>query len=901
MRKLWPLCTASILFAFPLAVFASTGTSDAQAGIAMTHRMMMLMIQLGVLLIAARIGNMLFEKAKLPGVLGELTAGILFGPYLLGSISIPGLPQGLFPIYMEQFPVSPELYGICTLASIILLFTIGLETNLKLFLRYSGPGTVVGIGGVLISYLAGALTGVWLLPMIAPGNYTIFSPACIFLGVMSTATSVGITARTLSEKRKLDTPEGVTILAGAVIDDVLGIILLAIGLGIISARSDGGEVNWTAIGIIAIKAIGIWLGATAIGLLASRRISALLKHFHERSAIAIMAFGLALILAGLFEEARLAMIIGAYVMGLALSRTDISQVVQDYLHPVYKLLVPLFFAIMGMLVDLSTLTSPNVLAFGLIYTLIAIVAKVMGCGLPAMLFKFNLRGAARIGTGMLPRGEVALIIAGIGLAAGVLSPEIFGVGVLMTLLTTIIAPPALVVLFRNPARGIRGAEPKQDTEPLVFHLPTEDTADLLVNKLRLAFESEGFYVHLLDYKQQHYQLMKDDVSLRVLRDGSDISFDCEPAQRAFVSTAMIEVLAEFERTVAELRRPVNAGDVLKAAPAIDPLAPKQASVNNFIAALKIECLIPSLQAHTKEALIEELIDRLVDMGHLSDRAQALEDVMTRERSMSTGMQDGIAIPHARTTAVNQLTCVIGIKAEGIDFGALDENPSTIFVLTLSPAEGAAPHIQFMANVSKTLSDKNTRQALLKSQSPAEMLQILQGTPTAPSLQSRTAKLTRKTDRTATTPDHPIERYLKPELIETNLQGNDIQSALKALIDLLAENKVISAPDKILKAVTDRESQMSTSMEHGVAIPHARTDEVNQLVCAIGIHRTGLKFNESADDRTHIIILTLSPKSKPAPHIQFMSTMAHILNAKNRQKCLKAKTPKEIYKILSSAK
>ena len=215
---------------------------------------------------------------------------------------------------------------------------------------------------------------------------------------MSTATSVGITAR-ISAKRKMDSPEGVTILAGAVIDDVLGIIVLAIGMGVLAAgrRSGGAGVDWAHIGIIAAKAFGVWVGATAVGVLAARRISALLKWFRDPTAIAVMALGLALVLAAFFEEMGLAMIIGAYVMGLALGRTDLRYVIQEHLHPVQTFFVPIFFTVMGMMVDLHQLASAPVLLFGGIYTVLAIGAKVAGCGIAAYAAVFFDLGALRSG------------------------------------------------------------------------------------------------------------------------------------------------------------------------------------------------------------------------------------------------------------------------------------------------------------------------------------------------------------------------------------------------------------------------------------------------------------------------------------------------------------------------
>jgi len=504
----------------------------------------------------------------------------------------------------------------------------------------------------------------------------------------------------------------------------VSIVMLAIGLGIISATKDGGGVNWGHIGGIAIKAVGIWLGATVLGLVASRRISALLKHFGDRSSIAIMALGLALILAGLFEEARLAMIIGAYVMGLSLSRTDISHVIQDHLHSVSKLLVPVFFCVMGMLVNVNLLLDPRILAFGLVYTLFAILAKVIGCGLPSLACNFNVRGAMRIGVGMLPRGEVALIIAGIGLSAGLLTPEVFGVGVLMTLATTLIAPPLLVVLFAGTRSGLRHPVSQSVSEPVTFRLPTEDTAALLFVKLREAFEDEGFFVHSLDHTAKLFLLLKDNVNIRVHRTGTNIVFDCDPAQRAFVNIAMIEVLAELERTVSELRRPVDAGAIVRdAAMAGGTTAPVTSARAALSAVLNRKLLVPELKASTKEGVIDELLNLLSHEGLVNDPLLARNDVMAREHSMSTGMQDGIAIPHARTTAVNRLVCAIGIKREGIEFDSLDGNPATIVVLTLSPRDAATPHIQFMSTISKLL-DKEGRQTLLAARTADDIYHTL---------------------------------------------------------------------------------------------------------------------------------------------------------------------------------
>lgn len=716
------------LVAVPAVAFAQAASAGAGPPPDMTHRMMMLAIQLGVILFAARLGNMLFERIRLPGVLGEVFAGIVIGPFALGGLSAPalGFPAGLFPVFHQfaesgapmTFPVSPELYGFCAVASIILLFLVGLETDLKMFLRYSVAGSLVGLGGVVASYTLGSWTGLAFLPRLIGGEYTLLSPAVVFLGILSTATSVGITARILSERQKMETPEGVTILAGAVVDDVLGIVLLAVGLGVMSSVRGPEGVDWGAIGLLAGKTVGIWLAATVAGILAARKIGTLLKWFRDRMSIAIMALGLALILAGLFEEAKLAMIIGAYVMGLSLSRSDISKLIGERLRPIHDLFVPVFFAVMGMLVDVTRLVSVPVLAFGAIYTVVAIAAKIFGCGLPALLCNFNLRGAIRIGAGMVPRGEVALIIAGIGLSAGVLSPEIFGVSVLMTLVTTMIGPPLLVRLFHSPVSGIRRAVAAvRISPPIVYEFPTAETADLIAQKLLTVFSREGFFSHVLDPSGRIYQLRKNEVVIAFHQEGTRLVFQCDPRDGALIGTGVLEVVADFERLVRQLREPV---DKERLAQRMIESSHAPRGRETVMPHLRQEAMIPRLEATGKEAVIDELIVALIRSGVINSAEETRKAVWDRETTMSTGMQHGIAVPHGRTDAVKELVCAVGLKPGGIEFGSLDGEPARIILLTVSPKSAPAPHVQFMAQIAQRLTDEG-RANLMACTTAAEMM------------------------------------------------------------------------------------------------------------------------------------------------------------------------------------
>lgn len=874
--------TALVLFALPAMALAGEGMNEG----GMTSRMMMLAIQLGIILFLAKIGNVAFEKLHLPGVLGELCTGVLIGPFLLGSIPLPAFPHGLFPAAAASFPISPELYGLCSVAAVVLLFMAGLETNIPLFLRYSVAGAMVGVGGVVVSFFSGSLLAMALSPWLFEKQLGFFAPPCLFLGIISTATSVGITARLLSENRKLDSPEGVTILAGAVIDDVLGIILLAVGLGVIGATREGTGVHWSHIGGIAAKTVGIWAVATVVGLTAARHISRLLKWFGDRATIATLALGLALMVGGLFEEAGLAMIIGAYVTGLSLSRSDIRHLVREKTEPVYAFLVPIFFTVMGMLVDMRLFASPRVLGFGLLYTVTALAAKMIGCALPAMACGFNLRGGLRIGAGMLPRGEVALIVAGIGMASGLMSADVFSVAVMMTLLTTLCTPPAIVALFRRPGSGKRRPEVSTVAKPLVFAFPSDRTAEILVTKLLEVFAREGFYVHTLSREDCIYQALRDAMRIDFCRRGAAIEFECHGGETALVSTALLEVLAEFEQTVRELRNPVDRTAVLDrmqaSAGASDvgtPLAP-------YLAQAVLE---PRLQGGTKAEIIEELIGRLAAGGAVRDPNDARTAVWAREESMSTGMAHGLALPHGRTDAVDRIVFAVGIRREGVDFSSMDGKPANIIVLSLSPRTASAPHVQFMSAISRTMNER-MRALLLSCATEEEMRAILAGSAAgAVRPRRRWADLFHAGES-----PEAWRQSLSPLCAAHRLGGRTREEVVVELLKRLRASGVINEVPPAGDAVLNREHLAATGLDHGIAIPHVVLPTIRRLSYAIGLHPEGVDFGAPDGRPSRIVVLTLIPPGGTPDYAYMLSELGRVLDDAGQARLRQARTDAELY-------
>ena len=417
-----------------------------------TEIVTLLIFQLAVILVLAKLGGELFTRyLKLPAVIGELLIGVAIGPFALGNLIdlgtiIPGSDLGaLFP--KPDVPteaISSELFSVSEIAVIVLLFVVGLETNLGQFVRYSRPASVVALGGVILPFFMGAYATILF------GHAdSLSSPEALFMGAAMTATSVGITARVLSDRGKLGTPEGVTVLAAAVIDDVLGILVLTVAVGV-AETGEVSVVDILEVGGKALAFLAVWFGG---GLFAAKYVSRFIHSLTVGGAGIAIALGLAFLSSGLAESFGLAFIIGAYATGLALSNTELSETLEGPLSSIYNALVPVFFVVQGMQVDVTAFS--DAIAFGAVLSVLAILGKVLGSGVPALAVGFNNIGSARIGFGMLPRGEVALIIAGIGITKGVIGQELFGVAIFMTIVTTLLAPVVLVRLFQPDTSGLR--------------------------------------------------------------------------------------------------------------------------------------------------------------------------------------------------------------------------------------------------------------------------------------------------------------------------------------------------------------------------------------------------------------------------------------------------------------
>jgi Na+:H+ antiporter len=375
-----------------------------------------LLLELFLMFAAAKLLGAVFERMRQPAVVGELLAGILLGPSLAGLVHPSELTEGLAEI-----------------GAIFLLFTIGLETKPADLVRVGRTAALVAILGVLVPFVFG------FSYMRVTGHDSLNA---IFLGAALVATSVGITARVLKDAGALATRAARVILAAAVLDDILGMILLAV----VTSVSEG-AVNYVALGAVAIEAAALCWFMIFIAPRLVRRLGRAVAQHGPSNAPRILAVTLCLGLSLASEYIGMAAIIGAFLAGLALADHSDEWSLGAAMHPIYEFLGPFFFVYLGAQIDAHTLVAPGMLSMLITVCVLAIGSKLAGCAIGAASLGF--RDALRVSVGMVPRGEVGLIVASVGLSLHAVSGRVYTAVVLMSLVTTLVAPPFLRMALRR--------------------------------------------------------------------------------------------------------------------------------------------------------------------------------------------------------------------------------------------------------------------------------------------------------------------------------------------------------------------------------------------------------------------------------------------------------------------
>jgi Kef-type K+ transport system membrane component KefB len=383
----------------------------------MSHETDVLLLQLFTIFVWAKVFGELFERLSIPAVLGEITAGVVLGPYATKFVT-----------------PNDTIVSMAEIGAIFLLFTVGLETSPRDLIRVGGQSARVALAGVAAPFLLGFI---FLRLHGEPTHEATFVAAAMV------ATSVGITARVLRDMHVLHTRVSQIILGAAVIDDILGMIILAV---VVSMAATGG-IQWLHLGIVSLEAIGFALFMVFFGPRIIRRMRPGLARMSTHDAPLVLSLALCLLFSVLATEIGMAAIIGAFFAGLIFADYSPEWNLQPRVHAINEFLAPFFFFTMGSRLDLTVFKSSDVIVVAVIVTILAIISKTVACSLP--ILREGWRNALKVGVGMTPRGEVALIVALIGLQMNVISQRAYAVVIFMTAVTTMLPPPFLRWLFKD--------------------------------------------------------------------------------------------------------------------------------------------------------------------------------------------------------------------------------------------------------------------------------------------------------------------------------------------------------------------------------------------------------------------------------------------------------------------
>lgn len=381
-----------------------------------------LIFALMIIIAAAKLGGWIAVRLRQPAVLGELLIGVLLGPSLLDLLhwSILANPA-------EPHLLSEAVFELAELGVVCLMFLAGLEVEVDEMRRAGRVSVLTGVSGVIAPLILGALAA---LPFGYRGS------AAFFVGIILTATSVSISAQTLLELGVLRSREGVALLGAAVVDDVLVILLLSVFLALASSGA-----GLAAVPLVVLRMVLYLAVAIAVAFLLLPRLA----DWVDRQPISEGLIALVLVAALAFAWSAevvggLAAITGAFIAGVGLSRSHLRGEIGRGMHAItYAFLVPIFFVSIGLKTDVHLLTGPNVLLAAAI-VVVAIISKVLGCGAGARLGGFTNREALRVGLGMVSRGEVGLIVATVGVNAGIIKPDLFAIVTIVVLVTTLVTP-----------------------------------------------------------------------------------------------------------------------------------------------------------------------------------------------------------------------------------------------------------------------------------------------------------------------------------------------------------------------------------------------------------------------------------------------------------------------------
>ncbi len=386
---------------------------------------------LAIIIISAKFFGLVARKLKAPQVAGEIVAGLLIGPTLFNIV------------VADDF-----LAGMAEVGVILLMFSAGLETDIDKLKKSGVKATFLALAGVIVPLICGAIMYMCFYGFSGPGTSNFIE--ALFIGTILTATSVSITVSALKELGKISTDVGTTIMSAAIIDDVIGIVVLTAVLGLKDPSAN--------LGMVCVKTIAFFALSLVLGIVIFKIMKMLDARWPHTRRIPIIGLALAFVLAYVADKYfGVADITGAYVAGIILSSLDDSEYIDRKMDiNSYMIFGPVFFASVGLQTDLRTV-DVTILAFSIAFVLVGLLGKVIGCGLVAKILKYNSSDSLKIGVGMMTRGEVALIVAQRGLKAEIIDSRYFTAVILLIVISSILTPIVLKTIYAADEKKLQKA------------------------------------------------------------------------------------------------------------------------------------------------------------------------------------------------------------------------------------------------------------------------------------------------------------------------------------------------------------------------------------------------------------------------------------------------------------
>jgi len=831
-------------------------------------------LQLGVLVFAARLGGALFERGRLPMVFGEVAAGVVVGPYLLGGVALPFFPHGLMgdaEAFLSVWGGGGQ--GLMAVILAVFFFLAGLDTDLRQMRRLSASGVLAGVCGFLFAFGAGLALLFRAAPTLLGPAQPWHTSALLLCAVPISVTSVGFLARLLAVRKRLESPVGTLSLTAAMAGNVLGLIVFTVVAGVSGAGGGVNELSGARIAAVAWRA-GVGLGAVLLlGIPLARRMNALaVREKNYGQPFAVSAAGL-LIAGGLIGACGLPVVSGAYMMGVAFSAMDVRHEIRERLDFVSLTLMPACFASLGMRLNPNLLANETVLGTSVLLAVAVLGANLIGCAAGASLTRSGVATSLRVGILALPRAELSVaLLAAVG---GMIPlPQSLLFCAVFLILCSCVALPFLSdrVLDQGDGCGGSGPEPAR----LVFRFPSRQAAQLMANRIVELFEDEGFYAQVLNRHHMLYRISRETQVIHLQSHDGEITFECGERERALVNVVMLEALSDIEGNLCALRRPLD--DVLLRKNIQVPEASAAGSAGVLRNHLFPETCRPRLLASTPAGAVAELVNLLCESGLVTDRDRALQAVLDREQNLSTGLEHGLALPHARTDAVTRLVCAVGLKKEGLAYDTVDGRPARIVALVLAPEQAASPQLQVIAHLCRLL-DSHGRAALLACDTPDDMYAVLTGGRAGAAFCAR-----------QTIP----ARCLRWQSIALDFDVEDRQQGLALLLALCARSGAVNALPEAMADIRRGVETPPVRIGEEVAVFPVRTAHVDRMVAALGI----ASATSGSGTSPRVWVMVLYPESEATVYAEVEAELRQRLTGQTLDGLLAAKTAHEAFALLT---